>query len=212
MGGEPAEPSSRPGPVTVNLLVLEAAARFDPEETEGTEGTEADQRAGLYVNLDLHQLPSTLGKASAVPLDACLDRGDAEELDAALSALAEQQAADGSPDDLDVRRAKALGHLARLENHRHTVTADTVRDWCATDGNLDLDHTSKYVPPDQGGPPGQTSTDNLAPLCRTHHRTKPHPSPAGDAWHYRRLTPGTWLWTSPHHRRYLVHPDGTTTI
>ena len=98
------------GPVTVNRLVLEAAARLDPEETEGTE---TDEHAGLYVNLDLRQLPSTLGTASTVPLDARLDRGDTEELDAALSALADQQAADGSPDDLDVRRAKALGYLAR---------------------------------------------------------------------------------------------------
>ena len=32
------------------------------------------------------------------------------------------------------------------------------------------------------------------------------------AWDYEQLTPTTWLWTSPHDIRYLVHPDGTTTL
>jgi hypothetical protein len=151
----------------------------------------------------------------------------------------------------------ALGlHLARVENHRQTVTVDAVREWCGVPGtqvvvkpvidlaepvsadayevpdriaqrvrlqrptcvfphcgrpagSCDLDHTIEYS---DTGPPGQTSTDNLAPLCRKHHRAKTHPSPAGTSWHYRRLSAGTWLWTSPHHRRYLVHPDGTTTV
>ena len=40
----------------------------------------------------------------------------------------------------------------------------------------DLDHTVEYS---DTGPPGQTSTENLAPLCRTHHRAKTHPSPTG---------------------------------
>ena len=76
----------------------------------------------------------------------------------------------------------------------------------------DLDHTIEYVPPDQGGPPGQTSTDNLAPLCRHDHRAKTHPSPAGKHWAVTGLTPGHWLWTSPHGHHYLVHPDGTTAL
>ncbi len=37
----------------------------------------------------------------------------------------------------------------------------------------DLDHTTPYRDPDQGGPPGQTRTGNLGPLTRRrHHRTK----------------------------------------
>ena len=149
-------------------------------------------------------------------------------------------------------------HLARLENHHQTLTADTVRDWLAVPGThitvkpvvdlhdqiavdsyeipdrisrrvklkrttcvfphctrtsakVDLDHIEEYVPPDEGGPPGQTSTANLAPLCRRHHRAKTHPSPDGQ-WDYQQLTPTTWLWTSPHGIRLLVHPDGTTQI
>ena len=149
-------------------------------------------------------------------------------------------------------------HLARVENHHQTLTADTVRAWLSVPGTqvtvkpvidladqiavdsyeipdrisqrvklkrptcvfphctrtsarTDLDHIDEYVPPDQGGPPGQTATDRLAPLCRRHHRAKTHPSPDGQ-WDYVQLTPTTWLWTSPHDLRYLVHPDGTTEL
>ena len=76
----------------------------------------------------------------------------------------------------------------------------------------DLDHTIEYVPPEQGGPPDQTSTENLAPLCRHDHRAKTHPSPAGTPWRYPGLSPGPWLWTSPLGKQYLVHPDGTTPL
>ncbi|MEE3125952.1 MAG: hypothetical protein VX494_01975 [Actinomycetota bacterium] len=155
-------------------------------------------------------------------------------------------------------------HLARVENHHQTVTADAVRDWLGVPGTqitvkpvidladqiavdsyeipdrisarvklkrtmcvfphctrtsarTDLDHIDEYVPPDQGGPPGQTATDTLAPLCRRHHRAKTHPSPASTssttiAWDYQQLTPTTWLWASPHGIRFLVHPDGTTEL
>jgi len=82
----------------------------------------------------------------------------------------------------------------------------------------DLDHVDEYVPPDpnhpgDSGPPGQTSTTNLAPLCRRHHRVKTHPSPSGVGrerrWRYRRLPDGSFVWTSPHDQQYLVDPHGT---
>ena len=55
---------------------------------------------------------------------------------------------------------------------------------------------------------------------RGHRRAKTHPSPvpsneAGSttsAWDYEQVTPTAWLWTSPAGLRYLVHPDGTTTL
>jgi hypothetical protein len=56
----------------------------------------------------------------------------------------------------------------------------------------DLDHIQAYLPPDDGGPPGQTHPDNLAPLCRHHHRVKTHAR-----WHYRRLPAGGYRWTTP---------------
>ncbi|WP_300639007.1 HNH endonuclease signature motif containing protein [Nocardioides sp.] len=324
------------GPVTVDRLVLEASARFDPESVEVAE---CDTRANLYFDLDLATPATSVGTASAVTADGLLDRADAEDLEHAIRHIAHQLLADGSTDTLAVRRAKALGYLARgqdplpdtdpegteaeateaeatedgraasaserrrdrathtrtaprrvvvltvhlsdaaltgapqvdsvtgtlgldlarVENHRQLLTADTIREWCGVPGtqvivkpvidladtvavdsyevpdriaarvklarttcsfphcrrpaeSADLDHTVEYVPPDRGGPPGQTSTENLAPLCRHDHRAKTHPSPAGRPWAVRGLSPGHWLWTSPHGHRYLVHPDGTTPL
>ncbi|CAB4764178.1 unannotated protein [freshwater metagenome] len=315
------------GPAVVDRLVLEATARFDPESTEVAE---CDTRANLFFDLDLTTPATSVGTASAVSAYGLLDRADAEDLEAAVRAFADQLLADGSTDDLSVRRAKALGYLARgqellpdqddatqdgraarsasdgrrrdratdtptgprrtvvltvhlsdaaltgapqvdpvtgtlglnlarLDNHRQLLTADAVREWCGTPGtqvivkpvmdladtvavdsyevpdriaarvkltrttcsfphcrrpaeSADLDHTVEYVPPDRGGPLGQTSTENLAPLCRHDHRAKTHPSPAGKPWAVRGLSPGHWLWTSPLGHRYLVHPDGTTPL
>jgi hypothetical protein len=44
---------------------------------------------------------------------------------------------------------------------------------------------------------GTTSTDNLAPLCRKHHRLKTHVG-----WTYTSPEPGTYLWVSPHGYTY----------
>ncbi len=78
--------------------------------------------------------------------------------------------------------------------------------WCGRRGRRwDGDHIVEYVPLDDGGPPGQTSTGNLARLCRFHHRLKTHSS-----WTYERdPDSGTLLWTSPLGRRYAVDPTGT---
>ena len=61
-----------------------------------------------------------------------------------------------------------------------------------------------YLPPSAGGPPGQTTPGNLAPLCRRHHRLKTH-----GGWSYTQPEPGTYLWRSPHGRRYRVDHTGT---
>ncbi len=45
---------------------------------------------------------------------------------------------------------------------------------------------------DDGGPPGQTTPTNLAPLCRRHHRAKTHAD-----FHYHRLRDGSYRWTLP---------------
>ena len=80
--------------------------------------------------------------------------------------------------------------------------------WCARDARTcDLDHTTPYVPPDDGGPPGQTNPQNLAPLCRRHHNAKTH-----GRWRYHRDPDGpgdTYTWTSPHGHTFHVTPDGT---
>ncbi|MDF9717171.1 hypothetical protein INN71_03660 [Nocardioides sp. ChNu-153] len=91
---------------------------------------------------------------------------------------------------------------------------------------LDLDHTEPYRWEAAPGA-GQTSTTNLAPLCRGEHRAKTHPSLSGASppdfsptsadppdrrWHYHRDPLGTYLWTSPHGLRYAVDSTGTTPL
>jgi hypothetical protein len=57
------------------------------------------------------------------------------------------------------------------------------------------------IPWDSGG---ETSTDNLACLCRKHHRLKTHTS-----WRYRTMGPAEYLWTSPHCYQFLRTAGGT---
>jgi hypothetical protein len=65
----------------------------------------------------------------------------------------------------------------------------------------DLDHIEAYLPMDEGGPPGQTHPDNLAPLCRRHHRAKTHGS-----FSYRRRADGSYEWTLPTGTRVTTDP------
>ena len=58
----------------------------------------------------------------------------------------------------------------------------------------DLDHTTAWK---DGGP---TTADNLAPLCRHHHRLRDH------GWEYELLDDGTYRWTSPLGRQYTTRP------
>ena len=75
--------------------------------------------------------------------------------------------------------------------------------WCAVRSHRrDIDH---IVPYDDTGPPGQTNSDNLAPLCRFHHRLKTH-----GGWVYHRDESGDYRWTSPRGRTYTVSHTGTS--
>jgi len=67
--------------------------------------------------------------------------------------------------------------------------------------SCDLDHIDSYVPPDEGGPPGQTHPDALAPLCRRHHRAKTFRH-----FTYRRLADGSYKWTLPSGRTVVTDP------
>ncbi len=65
--------------------------------------------------------------------------------------------------------------------------------WCTNTGRYDIDHIDAYLDPDDGGPPNQTNTHNLARLCRYHHRVKTRGN-----WHETHdPTTGTLTWTSP---------------
>jgi hypothetical protein len=76
--------------------------------------------------------------------------------------------------------------------------------WCGRRGRFDVDHIDPYLPRDDGGPPGQTNSDNTARLCRFHHRVKTH-----GEWDYQRDPDGTLTWTSPLGRIYTVDEHGT---
>ncbi len=69
------------------------------------------------------------------------------------------------------------------------------------------DHSDPYVDPGDGGPPGQTRLDNLAPMVTFHHRIKTH-----SRWQVRQVFNGVFVWRSPHGRLFLVDSTGTHRI
>jgi hypothetical protein len=280
--------ADRLGVVVLERLVEEAVVRFDPEAAAQTALEALETR---HATVTVERVLSELGAGvlSTGRLDAILDVADALDLDAALADLAADLAASGDTDPLDVRRAKALGLLARGEIvelpegasprrrevvlHVHladaalrgagdgivqlatrsghalgVVTVEQVQEWCGNSDadvvvkpvidlaealrstgyqpsvrlreqvvavnrtcafpycdrsadNLDLDHIVEHA---HGG---ETSSENLAPLCRRHHRAKTF-----SAWHYVRLGPAEYLWTSPHDHQWIKDPDGTRDV
>ncbi|UDY24818.1 hypothetical protein [Nocardioides sp. Kera G14] len=72
---------------------------------------------------------------------------------------------------------------------------------------VDHDHATPYVPPDAGGPPGQTGDHNDAPLSRHSHRAKTHLN-----YQVEQLGPDAYLWTTPHGLIRLVNNRGTHKI
>jgi hypothetical protein len=306
------------GPAQAERLVAEAIARFMPEYARDERERASDQRR---CDVDVHQV-SFAGTAKVY---GELDLADALDLDDALAHRAQALVDLGSTDTLDVRRAVAMGMLARgeqpldltgrgagvstgsttgtgedgepvrtetgrvprrtsgtfggrrrdivlyvhlsedalishdpnapvrVENAGgHVLTAGQVAEWCgrpdtdrvivkpvidltahlATDAyqipdviaehvelrdstcvfpwchrparGCDKDHA---VPYDPDGPPGQTHTGNLAPLCRLHHRVKTHAR-----WTYTILEPGVYLWRSPHGYTWVRDHTGTTDL
>ncbi len=90
----------------------------------------------------------------------------------------------------------------RLDHQVTERDATCIHPWCTRPAtSCDDDHC---IPYDHGGP---TSSDNIAPLCRRHHRTKTH-----RRWRYRFLRPGHYLWTSPGGLSYYRDGTGTTDL
>ena len=71
----------------------------------------------------------------------------------------------------------------------------------------DFGHVREPGPGDGRAPPGQTRPDNLAPLCRRHHRRK-----TTGGWTYQRQPEGTYHWTDPHGHTYTVNQHGTRNL
>jgi hypothetical protein len=94
------------GPAQLERLIEEAKVRFDPEQTE------AERLAAAEVgHFDI--VLADVGVNGRVHVDGDVDLADALDLEAAVAADAHEQLLLGSTDSLDVRRAKAVGNLAR---------------------------------------------------------------------------------------------------
>jgi len=93
-------------PAQLGRLIEEAKARFDPEATEAERLAAAE--AGHF-DIAL----ADVGVNGRVRIDGDVDLADALDLEAVVAADAHQQLLLGSTDSLDVRRAKAVGNLAR---------------------------------------------------------------------------------------------------
>ena len=83
-----------------------AQLRYDPDAAEKQRRQDADGR-----RFDIHKGDVSTG--GTVPVSGTLDLPDALDLDAALSARAAELRDLGSEESLDVRRAMAMGDLAR---------------------------------------------------------------------------------------------------
>lgn len=287
---------------TIKRLALMAAARFEPDTL-----TDPDERRWVRIAADRD------GAGGAGWVDGRLDTPDALDLEAALQRIAADLAQAGAQDDLDVRRAQALGVMARralgqpelpaeaaaestepptdadrspgsaspggrpvmlyvhvdaaqlvtgrglaeVATTGQLVTIDHLRRWCGDAGTItvrpvidlttdrtgrgyeptdtmrehlalrdrtcvfphcartahpirqrrsrNVSHDADHIVPYVSG--GETSTDNLACLCRSHHLLRTHTD-----WHYTMIGPGEYLWTSPTGHQFLRTNNGTSML
>jgi hypothetical protein len=110
----------------------------------------------------------------------------------------------------DRRRVDAYEHPDALKDHVWAQTGGDVFPFSprtATRDRVDFDHPTPYVPPDRGGPPGQTGAHNSGPLRRRHHRWKTH-----GGYRCRQAGPGRHLWQTPHGLFFLVDHTGTRAL
>jgi len=98
----------RVAPAQLDRLVAEAIGRHMPDEVERLAQASWDKR---HVTV-FEQMVSFTG---TMHVEADLDIADALDLDTAVAAGAERRAALGSTESLDVRRARAVGDLARAQ-------------------------------------------------------------------------------------------------
>jgi 5-methylcytosine-specific restriction endonuclease McrA len=105
--------AGRIGPAQLDRLVAETIKRYDLAETDPSADPEdgylsVDPRHATLHDEDVHF-------AGTMRFEAELDIADALDLNQALAQKAAEQKALGSAESLDVRRAKALGDLARTQ-------------------------------------------------------------------------------------------------
>jgi len=90
----------------------------------------------------------------------------------------------------------------QLAEHVRLRDGTCVFPWCQRPArSCDLDHIVAHA---DGG---ETSSANLACLCRLHHRMKTH-----GGWSYAMVEPGVFLWRSPRGYTWLRDRTGTTDL
>ncbi|HEY0889479.1 MAG TPA: HNH endonuclease signature motif containing protein [Nocardioides sp.] len=97
------------GPAQLDRTITEALTRYDPDRAQAQAQAARESR---YVAVDTRHVTTT----GCVQLYGTLDLADA------LHAVATTLARLGSTDSLDVRRAKALGEIARNDHTLHLTT------------------------------------------------------------------------------------------
>ncbi|MCW2819749.1 MAG: endonuclease, partial [Marmoricola sp.] len=87
----------------------------------------------------------------------------------------------------------------RLQEQAQLRDHTCVFPWCSAPARrCDCDHVIAHADD------GPTCSRNLAPLCRRHHRLKTHAT-----WTYTSISPGTYLWSSPHGYQFLRDHTGS---
>ena len=166
------------------------------------DGAGATTRTKLYLHLDAADLPEPLARIGKVEKFGPLTIAKIREW-LGTSRFALQPVLDlARTDAVDEHDAPAWMRELVILRDRTCVHPN-----CSKDSrDCDLDHIEAFVEMDDGGPPGQTRPDNLAPLCRRHHRAKTH-----YGWTYVRNRDGSYTWTSPHGHHYTVDTRGVVT-
>ncbi|NEA30929.1 HNH endonuclease signature motif containing protein [Streptomyces sp. SID13031] len=95
--------------------------------------------------------------------------------------------------EIPTRIRERVGLTQPVERFPYSTAETTARS--------DLDHIKPYDP---HGPPGQTSTSNLTPATRFHHRVKTH-----GRWKVQRSGEGALQWTTPNGFTFRVDHLGT---
>ena len=158
---------------------------FDAAQLAGCAGLGELGSTGQLVTID--QLRTWCGAAGSITVRPVIDLNRSRTT--------------GSYQPTDVMRE----HLALRDRScvfpHCTRTAHPVRQSGSGEFSHDADH---IVPHDSGG---ETSTDNLACLCRLHHLLKTH-----TGWRYQMIGPGEYLWESPGGHQFLRTNSGTTLL
>jgi hypothetical protein len=165
--------------------------------------TRRSAKTTLYLHLSLADLIADPGATTGDRSHGVLAIGDVEKLGPATIARIKEWVGHSRVSIhpvLDLARIDAVDEHDPPEWMRELVILrdhHCVFPWCSRDARAcDLDHVEPY---EEDGPPGQTRPENLAPLCRRHHRCK-----TSGRWRYRRRADGSYEWTGPHGRGYLV--------